>query len=315
MAHEVETMFYNRVAPWHGLGEMVQEALSSEDALRMAGLDWEVTQLPVLADFNGDIRTTHGYKHNVRSTDNKVLGIVTDKYRICQNKDAFAFTDALLDADVKYETAGSLFGGKRVWLLAKMPTEVVLGDEIAPYLVFTNAHDGTGAIKVAITPTRVVCNNTLNMALNGAKRYWSTRHVGDLEYKMEESQRTLELATDYMKKFNTTAELLVDKVIPNSSFQELLAELFPMPKNIDDTSMRTIDNILDKRNTLEYVYNNAPDIQKFKNTGWGVMNAVSDMVLHSEPKRKTATYQNNLFSSVIDGNNIIDKAYEVLMAI
>ena len=108
------------------------------------------------------------------------MGVVTDRYRTIQNHDAFAFTDSLLGEGVTYETAGSLQNGRRVWVLAKLPQRYIIsGDEITPYLVFMNAHDGTGAIKAAMTPIRVVCMNTLNLALSTAKRSWSTNHVGN----------------------------------------------------------------------------------------------------------------------------------------
>lgn len=95
-----------------------------------------------------------GFKANVRDRDNQVLGIVTDRYKVVQNEEAFAFTDALLGEGVRYETAGSLQGGKRTWMLARLPHQYIIsGDEISPYLVFMNSHDGTGAIKTAITPT------------------------------------------------------------------------------------------------------------------------------------------------------------------
>ena len=139
MAANVETMFSTREKPWHGLGTIVEEAPASADALRLAGLDWNVVQK--------DIFTNHGkvdgYKANVRDTDNQVLGVVTDRYKVIQNVDAFAFTDELLGEGVRYETAGSLQGGKKVWLLARLPREYIIsGERITPYLVFSNTHDG-----------------------------------------------------------------------------------------------------------------------------------------------------------------------------
>lgn len=178
MAANVETMFYTRQKPRHGLGTMVQEAPTSKDALILAGLDWQVIQKPIITE---DGIPISGFKANLRETDNRVLGVVTDRYRTIQNHDAFAFTDSLLGEGVTYETAGSLQNGRRVWMLAKLPQRYIIsGDEITPYLVFMNAHDGTGAIKAAMTPIRVVCMNTLNLALSTAKRSWSTNHVGDI---------------------------------------------------------------------------------------------------------------------------------------
>ena len=167
MSANVETMFYVRNVPWHGLGTRVMEAPASSEALKLAGLDWKVLQEPVYTE-NGEL--IRGYKANVRDTDRKVLGVVTDRYKVVQNQDAFAFTDALLGQGVRYETAGSLMGGKKVWLLAHMPREYIIsGERISPYLVFSNTHDGSGAVKVAVTPIRVVCSNTLNLALRQRK--------------------------------------------------------------------------------------------------------------------------------------------------
>ena len=114
MAANVETMMYVREKPWHGLGTEVSEAPTSADALRLAGLDWEVQQKSIQVCGGSKIEN---YKANVRSTDGAVLGVVSDSYKIVQNADAFSFTDELIGGDVRYETAGSLRGGKKIWLL------------------------------------------------------------------------------------------------------------------------------------------------------------------------------------------------------
>ena len=142
MAADVETMFYVREAPWHGLGTKVAEAPDSEEALDAAGLNWKIIQEPI---YTGTRETITGYKANVRDSDRKVLGVVSDRYKVIQNNEAFAFTDELLGEGVRYETAGSLQGGKKVWLLARLPQEYIIsGERISPYLLFLNAHDGSG---------------------------------------------------------------------------------------------------------------------------------------------------------------------------
>ena len=134
MAANVETMFYTRETPWHGLGTKVANSPTSQDALRLAGLDWKVLQEPIYTE-NGE--KIEGFKANVRDSDRRVLGVVTDRYKIIQNEEAFAFTDSLLGEGVRYETAGSLMGGRKVWLLAHMPHEYIIsGERISPYLVF-----------------------------------------------------------------------------------------------------------------------------------------------------------------------------------
>ena len=186
MAANVETMFSVREKPWHGLGVVVEDAPSSKDALNFAGLVWRVVQKPLFTNSG----LVEGYKANVRDSDNSVLGVVTDRYKVVQNTEAFAFTDNLLGEGVKYETAGSLQGGKR----------------ITPYLVFSNTHDGSGAVKVAITPVRIVCNNTLNLALSTANRCFSIVHTGDIKGKIDEAKQTLFMADEYMEALGNEFE-------------------------------------------------------------------------------------------------------------
>ena len=127
------------------------------------------------------------------------LGSSETAIGVVQNEEAFAFTDALLGEGVRYETAGALQSGRRVWMLAKLPKEYIIsGEQISPYLVFCNSHDGSGAIRVAMTPVRVVCSNTLNLALSTAKRSWSARHTVSISGKLEEARETLLFAEHYM---------------------------------------------------------------------------------------------------------------------
>ena len=252
MAHNVETMFSVREKPWHyeetkDVTKLIQEAPTSKDALHFAGLDWEVKQEPVYME-NGIL--IPNYKANVRSIDNSCLGIVTDRYQIVQNTEAFEFTDAIVgeteDGVVKYETAGSLCGGKKIWLLAKMPTTKVLDDEIDPYMFFSNSHDGSGAIKVGMTPIRIVCNNTLNMALNSAKRQWSTKHVGDMQSKLEEAKFCLQMADKYMKRLDEEADRLANAKLYKEQIDEILDELFPVDDNDTDRRKRNVQAEKDK---------------------------------------------------------------------
>ena len=312
MSANVETMFYaGRNVPWHGLGTQVDKAPNSEKALELAGLNWEVNPLPVIAKRDDEDIECENWFANVRSSDNSVLGVTTGRYRIVQNKDAFQFTDALLGENVKYETAGSLAGGKRVWMLAKLPDFELVGDKAECYLAFTNSHDGKSSIKVAVTPIRVVCQNTLNLALGMAKRSWSAKHTGDMESKMAEAHRTLELAGTYIKGLKLTAEDFVKKSFTKSDMVNMAEFLFPMPDPEKDPSARIIDNVNANRGALLHFYTRA-DLNAFRNTKWGAINAVSDFVTHNQPQRLTANYQSNLWGSIIDGNTIIDKAHEFI---
>lgn len=309
MAANVETMFYTREKPWHGLGTMVAEAPNSKDALRIAGLNWKVLQEPVYTENEELIQ---GYKANVRDTDRKVLGVVTDRYKVIQNEEAFAFTDTLLGEGVRYETAGSLQEGRRVWMLARLPREFIIGGErISPYMVFSNTHDGSGAVKTALTPIRVVCNNTLNLALRTAKRSWSMIHTGDISGKIEEAKNTLLLADEYMTALGQEFEDLRKIKLSEKQVLDYIKILLPMEENYSLLQKRGVEKL---RADMKMRYFDAPDLKDVGNNGYRFVNAVSDFATHSTPRRKTANYKENIFARTADGNPMIDRAYQLVKA-
>ena len=306
-------MFSVREVPWHGLGTILDNPPTSKDAIIYAGLDWEVKQEPVFRTGKfGKLLEEEGYFFNVRSDIDKVLGLVTDRYRIIQNLEAFQFTDSLIrTGQFKYETAGCLQGGKRVWLLAKLPFKYVLGDKTDVYLCFTHGHDGRHAIKVFITPIRVVCNNTLAIGLDKAVRSWSTKHVGNLKDKLEEARITLGMANSYMDNLQEKAEKLYRHKLDMEKAIRLTDKLIPFPNNAGD---RAIENIVTQKKDLMHRFRYAPDLENFRFTGWGYVTAVSDFVTHSEPIRRTAKYKENRFADIISGNTLIDKAINIIAA-
>ena len=309
MPANVETMFYVRTAPWHGLGTRVEYALNSKEALVASGLDWKVIQKPIMTTSYTPIS---GYKANIRESDDKVLGVVTDRYKVVQNEEAFAFTDALLGEGVRYETAGSLQGGKKIWLLAKLPDKYIIeGEQIEPYLIFSSSHDGSGAIKVAMTPIRVVCQNTLNIALSTAKRMWSTVHVGDLAYKMDEAHNTLLLAEKYMGKLGTEFSALRRIKLSDAKVMEYIEMLLPMDDNPTAIHKKNIERI---REDMKMRYFDAPDLKHLGKNGYRFINAVSDFATHAKPLRETSNYRENVFAKTIEGNPLIDKAYSMVLA-
>lgn len=314
MSANVESMFYTsneeneRFVPWHGLGTPVQEALTSEEAIEKAGLNWTVEKKPI---FNENGIQIPKYFRTARSSDNSTLGIVSGRYKIVQNHEAFSFTDELISGDVRYETAGSLNEGRRVWLLAKLPDKTILGDKFDNYICFTNTHDGTGAVQVCMTPVRVVCNNTLNLALSQATRKWSTRHIGNLEQKMEEARKALEMAESYMVALDEKAKVFADTKVSEAEVEVMFDSIFPVDQNND--TARKIRNV-------EYLKNaffnclKAPDIVQYSGTAWGVINAMTDFVDHTSPIRSTESYQENNWGKIMSGHPAVDQMYALLNA-
>ncbi len=306
MAANVETMMYVRERPWHGLGTEVSEAPNSQDALRLAELDWTVRQESI---YNAGGSVIKGFKANVRDSDGSVLGVVGDRYQIVQNSDAFRFTDDLIGGDVHYETAGSLRGGKQVWLLARMPERKIAGDEVEPYLCFTNAHDGSTGVRVCMTPIRVVCSNTLNVALNTAKRTWSMRHTESVHERLNEARDCLFRAEAYMDGLAEYADMAASKPLRDGELMDILSELFPVTEKTTEREKATIDKYKDAFMVCYF----APDIMKFRGTAWGAVNAMSDLVTHSMPHRNTKNYAENNWSKVMSGHVLMDKMAALCM--
>ena len=309
MAALVESIFYtsndqnNRFVPWHGIGTPVKESPTSEDAIRLANLDWVVESKPVFDESGKEIP---GFKANTRSSDNSILGIVSNKYKIIQNSEAFEFTDNLISDEIRYETAGSLRNGKTIWLLAKLPEKYIIGDKFDPYICFTNNHDGKGAVTVCMTPIRVVCNNTLNLALGSAKRSWSIRHLGDITSKLHEARHTLALADLYMDNLDLEANRLASIKITDPELEAIFDDLYPIKT---DDSSRKKTNIISMKEDIFKKYE-SPDISKFKGTAWGVINAVTDFAAHTAPARLTQSFQENNWGRIIGGHPVVDAFYK-----
>lgn len=317
MSHNVETMYAathgdERLVPWHyemtkEVTKLIKEAPTSKEALELAGLNWTVDGAPIY-DANGN--EISGYKANTRSSDGSVLGVVTDRYKVVQNAEAFDFTDSLIGEGITYETAGSLRNGKTIWLLGKMPERYIVEDKFEPYICFTNSHDGKGAIQVCMTPIRVVCNNTLNMALQSASRAWSTRHMGDMASKLNEARHTLQLAEQYLIGLGEEADRLANEKFMPEDVAAVLDEMFPITEDMSDRKKRNINEVKDGITACLV----APDLIKFLNTKWGFINAVSDYVSHANPARLSEAYAENNWGRIMNGHPIFDRAVAAVMA-
>ena len=283
MSANVETMFYVREKPWHGLGTEIKEAPASADALIAAGLDWTVEQRNVYSEGGCLIP---GYRVNTRSTDQAALGIVSDRYKVVQNVDAFQFTDDLLGEGVTYETAGSLQGGRKVWMLARMPQRYIIsGDEIAPYLVVMNSHD--------------------------AKRIWAAKHTENVMNRVYEARDTLLLAETYMGELGRGIEELSQIKLSDRKVLEMMQEFFPVSEDMNEMQKKNNLRLLED---MKRRYWDAPDLSHVGKNGYRFINAVSDFATHASPIRRTKNYHENLFLRTVEGNPIIDKAYKMALA-
>lgn len=305
MAHEVETMFSARELPWHGLGKVTPDVLTAKEAIIEAGLDWEVELRTLFVSLpGGNRKKIEDRKAVMRNSDNAVLGIVSPLYVPFQNRDAFAFTDNLVDSgDAKYETAGSLRDGRVVFLTMKVPFGMnVDGDDAHDlYIVLRTSHDGSTAISVAVTPIRVVCMNTMTMALRRARHKWSMRHVSTLEGRLQEARDTLALTHSYADAFVGRANEMVAHKITDDAFHSLLEDLLPQRPKTEET----IDTIMD-------FYRNSPT-NGYTGTAWGGINAITEYFEHGRDLKVSEARMGN----TIDGHiaQLRSKAGNMLLAL
>lgn len=286
----------------------ISSAKNLDDALELAGLDWNVNSEDI---YDANSRLFGGYKANVRDVDGALLGIVSDKYKIVQNRDAFEFVDALSEeGGFKFTAAGEFRGGKSVWVMGELPQTTILGDDVSNNIVFVNSHDGSQGVKVMMTPVRLICSNMINLATKEAKRIWKAKHTTRINTRLEEAKYTLGLANHYIEALNEEAERLSEIKISEEQIMSIFDNLFPVDKNKD--TQRKINNVTLMRNNLMACLN-ADDIQKFRGNAWWAINAVSDMVSHREPNRKTKTFYEGAWNSLINGDVTMDKFHKALI--
>lgn len=292
-----------RQAAWENQGSLVNGARTSEEAIKLAGLDYRVEKEPMYTSEGIEIPN---FFANVRQDNRKVLGVVKGRFTNVQNPAAFSFMDSVLGGEVRYETAGYFKNGETIWILAQVNKSYqILGDDVSPYMVLTNSFDGSGAVKVAMTPLRISCSNTLNAALRGAKRTWSVRHTGAIEHKLQEARETLGLADVYMKALNAKYEDLYKIKLTDDKVREVIKNLAPVD---DGMTERKKKNLLDIQNDIMYRYFNMPDLVVMDKTAARLINAVSDTTSHKEPARKTKNFAENNFARQINGNELLDRA-------
>lgn len=299
-----------RRLPWNGLGANVNNVNTVEQLLRQSNLDWQVKQQPIYINDDNNYIKIPRYYANIRSDCGIVLGIVTDRYQVIQNQEAFAFTEYLLGEGLEYESAGIIKNGQKVWITAKFPEIKILDDKFRPYIVFVNTHDGSSPVKIIITPTRMICLNVLAIATERAYRTWTIKHVGDTNKKLKEAQQTLKFVTMYMQELNNLAEIIVKKKINENKVKELLNNILPIKKDHKENEIKTINQT---KEDILYRYNNSPDIKKYYNTGWGFINAIAEYYTHKTPTRKTKNYQERHFEKLWNNNNLLTKAVELLL--
>lgn len=283
----------------------ISRAKNVDEALKFAGLDWEVESRHI---YDAQGNPYPNYKANVNKENGDMLGVVTDRYRIVQNRDAFNFVDSLVDEGFIFDRAGSFRDGKSIWVMGSLPDANILGDDVANNIVFTNSHDGSSGVKIMMTPVRLICSNMMNYAIREAQRMWTSKHTGSITFKLQEAKETLGLAQKYMTELEKEAERLAMQKISEQQIEAIFDKMFPVDAS---TTARKINNIAIMKDNYMTCYN-AEDLANFKGTVYGALQAMSDYVSHKAPARASNNYYANRWNTLVNGDAILDGFYKAV---
>jgi phage/plasmid-like protein (TIGR03299 family) len=293
MAHELETQ--NGVASfaslrepaWHGLGTVFTEEKTTSEMLVAANLNnWNVRleDMPIPSHLSSDKEYQYVVRTNpTDKTQTDILGVVGERYHVLQNEDLFSFGDNILDGGGRWETAGSLKGGRQVFGSLALERETVLdpngvADVVKTYLLINTSHDGSIAIQASITPVRVVCANTLNVALNrtkkkdGVKQSFKIRHTQTANGKVAIARQTLGLANAYMDEFDKMAHAMIAKEISAKDFNDIILAAYPKPDKDTKGAVKKWENKVDVINDIYTGKYNG----MIAGNAWGAFNALTE---------------------------------------
>jgi phage/plasmid-like protein (TIGR03299 family) len=310
---------YKGRSPWANFANFIGgDTKTSKEAIEAANLNWKVRTQDIYFDPSGQNEwdLIPNQQVVVREDNNKPLGVVSNRYTPIQNEEAFTFMDSLVEKDLmKYHTAGSLRGGKNIFLLAKIgDTEIIPKDHIDKYLLLYNTHDGSSTLKCFFTVVRYACTNAINAALKNNKGMGlSLRHTSGIHDKLEDGKEILGIAEKQFKEYEQFAKVLAGKKMSLTQMQEFAKFLFPDPP---EDLKRKSDKHLKKREVLEdlWEFGNGQEILGVRGTMWAAYNAMTEYANFYAPSRGKNKEESRFKSTVLGiNNNLIQRGTQELI--
>jgi len=314
MSHEVETMAYAGQVPWHGLGTRVSADLSPRQMMQQADLEWSVESVPTVAQFGDDLIPT-GTKALIRESDKSVLApMIGDNWEPVQNEEAFNFFNEFCAAgDMEMHTAGSLMGGKMVWVLAKIKESFdILGkDQVDNYLLFSNPHMYGKSVNVRMTPVRVVCNNTLTMSL-AQKSNNEVKLNHRQAFNADLAKEKLGIAHEKFEQYKEFATFLASKRAKSADVIQYFNTIFPHA-NTGGKEVKGYDELSRSGKQAFDILETQPGADLAPGTWWNALNSVTYMTDHvlgrnNESRLSSAWYGYNAGRKVRAINTAIEYA-------
>lgn len=285
---------------WQNIGTKVN-GKTAEEILLQAGLDYEVIKEKVYTSNGIEIPNAMVTRN---ANNGEIFGIVSDKYEVIQNKDAFDFVDYMVENNgLELKKAGQTKSGM-IYIIASMPNIKVLEDEVKPYVIFQNSFNGSTQLKAAIAPLRIICQNQFHIAFKGNNNQISIRHSKTAHDKLLVAKQIFSRSNCYMTNFKELAEELAEIKINNKKIEKIVESIIPIKENCSE---RVKNKAIEEREKLLSIYKHTDDIQNYNGTGWGIMNAYTDYVTHKNVKN-TVNADENKFIRLLNSNmsNVID---------
>ena len=282
----------SRQSTFANIGTSIANSSTVEEALINAKLNYEVHKTPIFTNgvqIQGNYATCPTFDDG--QTYGDPFGIVSDKYQIIQNNEAFSFIDCI--PDLEFKKMGTTKGGM-IYFIGELPDLNILGDSYQSYLIFRNSHNGRYNLQVTICPLRIVCQNQFNIAFKESPNTITIRHSRQAPERIEEARRVIVAHGEYYKNLNTQAENWATQHVGAFSVQQIIDELFPIKTDMKEYQIERMEE--SKRLFNKAL--NSNDNQNFKNSVWGLINAYSDYITHREPQRRTETATENRFMTV-----------------
>jgi phage/plasmid-like protein (TIGR03299 family) len=316
MAHELTIndgkaeMFSGQgITPWHKLGTVVNGLLTAKEAIDAARLNWNVSLREVFVDG----KPFDENKATVRDDNNRVLSVVGNRYHVIQNSEAFSFFDEVVgEGQAVYDTAGSLKGGKKVWIMAKLNGNLFVSnneeDKIDKNVLLTTSHDGSSGLWMQIVSTRVVCANTLSIALNGATNEIKIRHTQSYGSKKRQAMEVLGLCNAYFDNLQGLIDKMSNTEVSRKEAQDFILKLIPDSKDEPSTRSQNV------RNDIETLFLRGKG--NHGKTQWDLLNGVTEFVDHNRSTRTKSGEDEGRFTSAMlgSGYQLKARAFQLLNA-
>lgn len=273
-----------------------------EEALKISGLDYTVEKVPVFLEDGTPIPGAFCTK---KEGTNDTFGVVGSQFEIIQNQEALSFVDNLVSEGLTFVKAGE--NHKMLYLIGKLPSIEVLGDEVTPYLIFQNSHNGSTTLKATIAPLRIVCQNQFNLTFRKAVNKISLRHTKSIKGRLHTAQQVLLQNTEYLSEFQKQALGLAQEKVSKKQVDTLLDGIFEIKPEFNPTQVRRME---EKRDRFLSAYQ-ADDNQNFLGTKWGLINAYTDFVTHKPLRKETPQALENHFIKTTLKGSINDFVHQV----